>query len=456
MSSKIALSYGKTGRTKAEDVGMIKTSRCRVKWREVCFPPETYMYCVCVCVCMYVCWCACSIIYFSGVRCAHISHGSSQGAHNAEDRWVVISLYFYDVNNKLIVPKKAISSGGRGTLNSHDLAIFVPKDSQAIYHYPHEWDGRRAGIDLFLGAVFNQNTRICSIRIIHNHEPVGAMGEPKTLAVEYWDSKKWVEYADDKWRPELIYSNGISAFQEKRERENSLYLQINLDANQLLRDTVEPNESKSEYLVDTDKLKPTDKWRVSCVDNSDWTWDVKKLKFIDDDGNVIYPLRAIKSGNYNSYYSANGAISDKPFSYCWGGKMDPETRTFFIGGQFRKPVLLCGIEVVQPFGEHRRNALFVEYWDMEKEVWYKIGRFDFFDSLIKRGPVSLCVLSSEPIEISSGDDNKYRIGDDPELDTVALLLDDFKKEVNEAFPDDEPEQNHDDNNYYDEKVEEVD
>ena len=392
MSSKIALSYGATGRTRPEDVGMIKTSRCRVKWRE--------------------------------------------GSHHSEDKWVVVSLYFYDVDNKLIIPKKAISSGGRGRLNSHDLAIFVPKDSQAIYHFPHEWNGRRAGTDIFLGGIFNQNTRIASIRIIHEHEPRGAMGDVKSLAIEYWDSTRWVEYADDKWLPDLKYSNGISAYQEKREREKTMYMQINLDANYLLKDSVEPNESKVEYFVDTDTLAPTTQWRVSCVDTHDWTWDVKKLKFIDDDGNVIYPLRAIKSGNYNSYHSANGAINDQPFPYCWGGKMDPDTRAFFIGGQFRKPVLLCGIEIVQPYGEHRRNSVFVEYWDMQKEIWYKIGRFDFYDSLIKRGPVSLCILSSEPIVISSGD-GKYRIGDDPELDDVALSLDDFKKEFRDTFPEDE-------------------
>ena len=349
-------------------------------------------------------------------------------------------MHFYDINNKLIVPKKAISSGGRGALNSHDLAIFVPKDSQAIYHYEHEWNGHRAGTEMFLGAIFHQNTRIASIRIIHEHEPVGALGDPKTLAIEYWDKNRWKEYADDKWRPDLKYSNGISAYLEKREREKISYLQINLDANKLLKDTVEPNESTAEYFIDTDLLAPSDKWRVSCVDTHDWTWDVKKLKFVDDDGRVIYPLRAIKSGNYNSYYSANGAISDQEFNYCWGGKMDPETRTFFIGGQFRKPVMLSGIEIVQPYGEHRRNAVFVEYWDMEKEIWYKIGRFDFFDSLIKRGPVLLNILSSEPIVLSKGED-KYRIGDDPELDDLALSIMDFKKEVDKALPEEKKEDN---------------
>lgn len=417
MSSKIALSYGKNGRTRLEDVGMIRTSRCRVRWREVrvfeiCFTDDSFAHDYITSPC------------------------KSKGAHHPDDKWVVVSLYFYDENQKLIVPKKAISSGGRGSPNSHDLAIYIPKDSQALYHFPHEWDGRRAGTDLFLGGIFNNNTRIASIRIIHNHDPVGAMGDPKTLAVEYWDSMRWVEYADDKWKPDLKYSNGISSYQEKRERERSSYLQVNLEANAFLRDTIEPNESQVEYLMNTELLAPTDKWRVSCVDTSDWTWDVKKLKFIDDDGSVIFPLRGIKSGNYNSYYSANAAVLDQPFDLCWGGKMDPDSRTFYIGGQFRAPVLLGGIEVVQPYGEHRRNALYVEYWDMDKEVWYKIARYDFFDSFIRRGPVYLCILSSEPIVLSTGKD-RYRIGDDPELDDMMLSINDFRKEVNDHFPDEE-------------------
>ncbi len=66
--------------------------------------------------------------------------------------------------------------------------------------------------------------------------------------------------------------------------------------------------------------------------------------------------------------------------------MNPDTRTFFIGGEFRSPVLLSGIEIVQPYGEHRRSAVYVEYWDMSKSVWLKIGRFDFSDAFIKKGP----------------------------------------------------------------------
>lgn len=69
-----------------------------------------------------------------------------------------------------------------------------------------------------------------------------------------------------------------------------------------------------------------------------------------------------------------------------------------LGVQFTDPILISHFLILQPYGNHWRNDLYVDVWDDRSREWCCVGRYQFDEMHISLGPVLLPVVGELSIE----------------------------------------------------------
>jgi hypothetical protein len=310
----------------------------------------------------------------------------------SDDEWVITRLEFFDKRHLPIVPKKGFSTGAHQNFEAHNNVLFKRQDGYTYNYDPLNWKGQSYNGDIFIGGTFMKNVEVHYVHVTHQRDPISRLGEPKTICIEYWNGRFWIEYPQGSVTLKNVYA--ISHFEEKKFRElaetKTAVKECQFGPDAPLTD------SAVSYYVNRTLIEPSSMWRITCEDNAHWAWDVKSLNFFGLDNAIIRPCRVFSSGHFTPEYSANQAVYN--MGNIWAGHKD-SSGLFYIGCEFDDDILLSHVEISQPYSINMRSELFAESFDFTSGEWVRIARYAFHKHFIKRGPIALPIINRHELSI---------------------------------------------------------